>query len=253
MRFDVVTIFPPMIQQALGAGIVGRAIERKMLNVVVHDLRDFTTDKHRVVDDVPYGGGPGMVLKPEPLFRALDAIEHLEDSRPTVLLTSPQGTLLTQRVVERLGRQSRLVLLCGRYEGVDERIRSRVDEEISIGDYVLSGGELPALVIIDAVARMMPGVVGDEQSVAEDSFGRGLLDFPHYTRPAEIAVGIDGQMLRVPDVLMSGNHAEIRRWRKREALARTLARRPDLLATAELDDDERKLLRDLSARRAPQE
>ncbi len=248
MRFDVVTIFPAMIQQALGAGIVGRAIERKTLNVVVHDLRDFTTDKHRVVDDLPYGGGPGMVLKPEPLFRALDAIERLEEGRPTVLLTSPQGTLLTQRVVERLGQHQRLVLLCGRYEGVDERVRSRVDEEISIGDYVLSGGELPALVIIDAVARMVPGVVGDEQSVAEDSFGRGLLDFPHYTRPAEIAAGTQGQTLRVPDVLMSGNHAEIRRWRKREALARTLARRPELLATAELDDDERKLLRELNAR-----
>ena len=253
MRFDVVTIFPAMVQQALGAGIVGRAIERRTLNVVVHDLRDFTTDKHRVVDDVPYGGGPGMVLKPEPLFRALDAIEQLEESRPTVLLTSPQGTLLSQRVVERLGRQPRLVLLCGRYEGVDERVRSRVDEEISIGDYVLSGGELPALVIIDAVARMVPGVVGDEQSVAEDSFGRGLLDFPHYTRPAEIAAGPEGQTLRVPDVLMSGNHAEIRRWRKREALARTLARRPDLLATAELDDEERKLLRELDARRHSQE
>ena len=187
MRFDVVTIFPAMVQQALGAGIVGRAIERKTLNVVVHDLRDFTTDRHRVVDDVPYGGGPGMVLKPEPLFRALDAIESAEESSPTVLLTSPQGTLLTQAVVERLASQPWLVLLCGRYEGVDERVRSRVDEEISIGDYVLSGGELPALVIVDAVARMVPGVVGDEQSVAEDSFGRGLLAYPHYTRPSAFA------------------------------------------------------------------
>ena len=153
----------------------------------------FTTDRHRVVDDVPYGGGPGMVLKPEPLFRALDAIERWSDSRPTVLLTSPQGTLLTQEVVERLSRQPHLVLLCGRYEGVDERVRSRVDEEISIGDYVLSGGELPALVIIDAVARLVPGVVGDEQSVAEDSFSRGLLDFPHYTRPAEVAARSAGR------------------------------------------------------------
>jgi tRNA (guanine37-N1)-methyltransferase len=234
-----------MIQQALVAGIVGRAIERKMLNVVVHDLRDYTTDRHRVVDDVSYGGGPGMVLKPEPLFRALDAIEAMEESRATVLLTSPQGTLLNQRMVERLSRQPRLVLLCGRYEGVDERVRSRVDEEVSIGDYVVSGGELPALVVIDAVARMVPGVVGDEQSVAEDSFGRGLLDVPHYTRPAEIAGGPGGAALKVPDVLLSGNHAEIRRWRKREALARTMARRPDLLEHAELDDEERKLLREL--------
>ena len=249
MRFDIVTIFPAMIQQALVAGIVGRAIERRTLNVVVHDLRDFTTDRHRVVDDMPYGGGPGMVLKPEPLFRALDAIGALEDSRPTVLLTSPQGTLLTQRVVERLSRQPRLVLLCGRYEGVDERVRSRVDEEVSIGDYVLSGGELPALVVVDAVARMVPGVVGDEQSVTEDSFGRGLLDFPHYTRPAEFVAGPGGDALRVPDVLLSGNHAEIRRWRKREALARTLARRPELLEHADLDDEERTLLRELNARR----
>ncbi|HUR35002.1 MAG TPA: tRNA (guanosine(37)-N1)-methyltransferase TrmD [Vicinamibacterales bacterium] len=248
MRFDVVTIFPAMVQHAIGAGIVGRAIERKTLNVVVHDLRDFTTDRHRVVDDVPYGGGPGMVLKPEPLFRALEAIERIEEARPTVILTSPQGTLLTQAVVERLARQPRLVLLCGRYEGVDERVRSRVDEEVSIGDYVLSGGELPALVLIDAVARLVPGVVGDEQSVAEDSFGRGLLDFPHYTRPAAIATGPSGDMLAVPDVLLSGNHAEIRRWRKREALARTLARRPELLAHADLDDEERKLLRELQAR-----
>jgi tRNA (guanine37-N1)-methyltransferase len=247
MRFDVVTIFPALIQHALGAGIVGRAIDRQVLNVVVHDLRDFTTDRHRVVDDVPYGGGPGMVLKPEPLMRALDAIGAADAAPPAVLLTSPQGTRLTQRVVERFSRLPRIVLLCGRYEGIDERVRSRVDEEVSIGDYVVSGGELPALVIIDAVARLVPGVVGDEQSVAEDSFSRGLLDFPQYTRPAEIAVGTVA--MKVPDVLLSGNHAEIRRWRKREALARTLVRRPDLLEQAELDDEERTLLRDLLAQR----
>ena len=249
MRFDVVTIFPAMVRQALDEGIVGRAIERKTLEVVVHDLRDFTTDRHRVVDDVPYGGGPGMVLKPEPLFRALDAIEAQDARAPMVLLTSPQGTRLTQRVVERFSQQPRLVLLCGRYEGIDERVRSRVHEEVSIGDYVLSGGELPALVIIDAVARLVPGVVGDEQSVAEDSFGRGLLDFPHYTRPAEVAAGSSGEVLKVPDVLLSGNHAEIRRWRKREALARTLARRPDLLEAASLDDEEQVLLRELKVGR----
>ena len=249
MRFDVVTIFPAMVRQALDEGIVGRAIERKTLEVVVHDLRDFTTDRHRVVDDVSYGGGPGMVLKPEPLFRALDAIEAQDARAPMVLLTSPQGTRLTQRVVERFSQQPRLVLLCGRYEGIDERVRSRVHEEVSIGDYVLSGGELPALVIIDAVARLVPGVVGDEQSVAEDSFGRGLLDFPHYTRPAEVAAGSSGEVLKVPDVLLSGNHAEIRRWRKREALVRTLARRPDLLDAASLDDEEQVLLRELKAER----
>ena len=154
--------------------------------MVIHDLRDFTTDRHRSVDDVPYGGGPGMVMKPEPIFRALDAIEARRGAAVTVLLMSPQGTRFTQADAERLGTQQHVVLLCGRYEGVDERVRSRVDEEVSIGDYVLSGGELPALVVLDAVARFVPGVVGDDQSVAEDSFSRGLLDFPHYTRPAVV-------------------------------------------------------------------
>jgi tRNA (guanine37-N1)-methyltransferase len=259
MRFDIVTIFPAMVEQVLGAGIVGRAIGRGTLTVTVRDLRDFTTDRHRVVDDVPYGGGPGMVLKPEPIFRALAAIEQDAAARPLVLLTSPQGTRLTQEVAQRLSRSPHVVLLCGRYEGVDERVRLRVDEEISIGDYVLSGGEVPALVIVDAIARLIPGVVGDQQSVVDDSFSRGLLDFPQYTRPAEMAapagrppaaetMGVDAtasETMRVPDVLLSGNHAEIRRWRKREAISRTLARRPDLLDAATLDDEERAILREL--------
>jgi tRNA (guanine37-N1)-methyltransferase len=239
MHFDIVTIFPALIEQAVAAGIVGRAIDRGTLSVAVHDLRAFTTDRHRVVDDVPYGGGPGMVLKPEPIGRALDAIENDGGGTPLVVLTSPQGTRLSQPVAERLTAAARLLIVCGRYEGVDERIRTRIDEEISIGDYVLSGGELAALVIVDAVARLVPGVVGDEQSVAEDSFSRGLLDFPHYTRPAEW----NGD--KVPEVLLSGNHAAIRRWRKREALARTYVRRPDLLAAAALDEEERELLREL--------
>ena len=239
MTVDVVTIFPAMIEQPLAAGILGRAIDRGTLDVVVRDLRDFTSDRHRVVDDVPYGGGPGMVLKPEPIFRALDAIEAERGTPLTVVLTSPQGTRLTQSVAQRLSTAAHLVLLCGRYEGFDERVRERVSEEISIGDYVVTGGELPALVILDAVARYVPGVVGDEQSVAEDSFSRGLLDFPQFTRPAEVAD------LRVPDVLLSGNHAAIRRWRKREALARTLQRRPDLLADAHLDEEEQEILREL--------
>jgi len=180
-----------------------------------------------------------MVMKPEPIFKALDRIEAARGVKPRVLMTSPQGTLFTQAVAARLSHEQHVVLLCGRYEGVDERVRSRVDEEISIGDYVLSGGELAALVVIDAVARFVPGVVGDDQSVAEDSFSRGLLDFPHYTRPAEVGAE------KVPEVLLSGNHAEIRRWRKREALARTLARRPELLDTAALDDEERALLVEL--------
>ena len=220
MTFDIVTIFPAMIRQALVDGVVGRAIDRGTLDVAIHDLRDFTTDRHRVVDDMPYGGGPGMVLKPEPIFRALDAIDERRGRPLTTVLMSPQGSRFTQAEAARLSRAEHVVLLCGRYEGVDERVRARVAEEISIGDYVLSGGELPALVVVDAVARMVPGVVGDDQSVADDSFSRGLLDFPHYTRPAEVGP------LRVPDVLLSGNHAEIRRWRKRESLSRTLDRRP---------------------------
>jgi len=251
MRFDIVTIFPAMIEGALAAGIVGRAIDRGALEVRVHDLRAFTTDRHRVVDDVPYGGGPGMVLKPEPIFRALEAIEAVGAPgapRPIVVLASPQGTRLTQAVGQRLSGLPHLVVLCGRYEGVDDRVRARVDEEISIGDYVLSGGELPALVIVDVVARLVPGVVGDGQSVVEESFSRGLLDFPQFTRPAEVTIG-GPATLKVPDVLMSGNHAAIRRWRKREAVTRTLARRPDLLADAALDDEEREILRDLVAQR----
>jgi len=243
VTFDIVTIFPSMIRQALADGVVGRAIERGTLDVAIHDLRDFTTDRHRVVDDMPYGGGPGMVLKPEPIFRALDHVEAARGGRLTMVLMSPQGSRFTQAEAARFSRSEHVVLLCGRYEGVDERVRARVAEEISIGDYVLSGGELPALVVIDAVARLVPGVVGDDQSVVDDSFSRGLLDFPHYTRPAEVGP------LRVPDVLLSGNHAEIRRWRKRESLSRTLDRRPELLAEAVLDEEEREILRELVAER----
>jgi len=262
MTFDIVTIFPAMIEQPLAAGIVGRAIERGTLDVKVRDLRDFTTDRHRVVDDVPYGGGPGMVLKAEPIFRALDAIA-LDRGQPlTVIMTSPQGRPFTHEDAQRLSRHDHVVVLCGRYEGFDERVRERVAEELSIGDYVLTGGELPALVILDAVARFVPGVVGDEQSVAADSFNRGLLDFPQYTRPAEVTVsggwsatalerrslgegGSAERVAKVPDVLLSGNHGEIRRWRKREALSRTLDRRPDLLADAKLDEEEKEILKEL--------
>jgi len=256
MQVDIVTIFPAMFAEPLKTGVVGRGIERGVLTVKVRDLRDFTTDRHRVVDDVPYGGGPGMVLKPEPIFRALDAIAG-GGAAPWVLLTSPQGERLTQAVAERLSRAPHLVILCGRYEGVDDRVRTRVDEEASIGDFVLSGGELAALVIVDVVARLLPGVVGDEQSVAEDSFNRGLLDFPHFTRPAQLTWdGIGPAELAVPEVLLSGNHAEIRRWRKRQALARTLERRPDLLSTAAieaLDDEEREILAELKKSRATAE
>jgi tRNA (guanine37-N1)-methyltransferase len=185
-----------------------------------------------------------MVLKPDPIFRALDAIERDHGAAPHVVLTSPQGRRFTHGEAQRLSGLDHLVLLCGRYEGFDDRVRQRVTEELSIGDYVLTGGELAALVILDAVARFVPGVVGDEQSVAEDSFSRGLLDFPQFTRPAEVAAGAE-RVLKVPDVLMSGNHAQIRRWRKREALARTLERRPDLLADASLDEEEQEILKEL--------
>jgi tRNA (guanine37-N1)-methyltransferase len=259
MTFDIVTIFPAMIEQPLATGILGRAIDRGTLDVKVRDLRDFTTDRHRVVDDVPYGGGPGMVLKPEPIFRALDTIEAERGTPLTVVMTSPQGRRFTQAEAQRLSGAAHIVLLCGRYEGFDDRVRERVTEELSIGDYVLTGGELPALVILDAVARFVPGVVGDEQSVAEDSFSRGLLDFPQFTRPAEVtsagprtsgSASLSGErILKVPDVLLSGNHAEIRRWRKREALSRTLNRRPDLLDGAALDEEEVELLRELKGAR----
>jgi tRNA (guanine37-N1)-methyltransferase len=253
MTIDVVTIFPAMIEQALAAGIIGRAIASGVLDVKVRDLRDFTTDRHRVVDDVPYGGGPGMVLKPDPIFRALDAIEAERGGTARVVLMSPQGERFTQAGAQRLSREAHLVLLCGRYEGFDDRVRERVHEELSIGDYVLTGGELPALVVLDAVVRYVPGVVGDDRSVAEDSFSRGLLDFPQYTRPAEVTVrsatALAERVLKVPDVLLSGNHAEIRRWRKREALSRTLERRPDLLAGATLDEEEQELLKELKHER----
>ena len=244
MTFDIVTIFPAMIEQPLAAGIIGRAIERGTLDVKVRDLREFTSDRHRVVDDVPYGGGPGMVLKAEPIFRVLDAIEQARGPGASlhVIMTSPQGRQFTHDDAKRLSALDHVVVLCGRYEGFDDRVRERVAEELSIGDYVLTGGELAALVILDAVARFVPGVVGDEQSVAGDSFNRGLLDFPQYTRPAEVS---SGRVLKVPDVLLSGNHGEIRRWRKREALSRTLDRRPDLLADAALDDEEVEILKEL--------
>jgi len=243
VRIDLVTIFPRLCDGPLGEGIVRRAIDRGIVDVRVHDLRDYTTDRHRSVDDVSYGGGPGMVFKPEPLFRAVDAIRG-EGEVDAVILTSPQGRTFTQREAERLAALRHIVVLCGRYEGIDDRVRSALaTEEVSIGDYVLSGGELPALVMVDAVVRLLPGAVGDEESVDVDSFSRGLLDFPHFTRPAEY------RGWRVPDELLSGNHAEIRRWRMREALSRTLALRPDLLPTADLDSEEREILRVLMEER----
>ena len=240
MKFDIVTVFPRMVNLLFQEGVLGRAVERGVLDVEVHDLRDFSEDRHRVVDDVPYGGGPGMVLKAEPLLRAVEFVTRQRGEPGAIVLTSPQGRRFSHHEALRLSRLSHVTVLCGRYEGIDERVRERVaTEEISIGDYVLTGGELPAMVILDAVARLVPGVVGDAQSVVGESFVRNLLDFPQYTRPSEF------QDMKVPAVLLSGHHGEIRRWRKREAVRRTLERRPDLLAAAVLDEEERQLLREL--------
>jgi tRNA (guanine37-N1)-methyltransferase len=221
---DVITIFPAMVEAVLGAGVGGRARERGLVDVRVRDLRDYTDDRHRTVDDVPYGGGPGMVMKAEPLFRAVDAIAAERGAPSAVVLMTPQGRVFDQETALRLSRLERLILICGRYEGVDERVaEGLVTDEISIGDYVLTGGELAALVVLDAVVRLVPGVVGDAESVAAESFADGLLDFPHYTRPASVR-GRD-----VPDVLLSGNHAEIARWRQAQRRERTERRRPDLI------------------------
>jgi len=240
VKFDIVTIFPRMVEASLEEGIVGRAIQRGLLDLKVHDLRDHTADRHRTVDDVPFGGGAGMVMKPEPLFRAVQAIRDRRGAPGAVILTSPDGALFTHWQAERLSGLDHVVVLCGRYEGVDGRVRDHLaTEALSIGDFVVSGGELPALVIVDAVARLIPGVVGDESNVAADSFASGLLDFPQYTRPAEF------EGLGVPPVLLSGHHAEIRRWRRREALRRTLDQRPGLLERAELSSEDRAMVEEI--------
>lgn len=240
MDIDVITLIPEVFTAYLGKGIMSRAVEKGVLGVNVHNLRDFAADRHRTVDDYPFGGGPGMVLKPEPLSRA---IEHVKsDGRETLtIMLSPQGRPFSQSMAGELSKeQRRLLFICGRYEGVDERVRELyVDEEISIGDYVLTGGELAALVIIDAVARLLPGALGDECSKEEESFSWGILDYPHYTRPHE------WHGLKAPEVLLSGNHREIARWRRKEALRRTLKRRPDLLERALLTEEDGKLIAEI--------
>jgi tRNA (guanine37-N1)-methyltransferase len=217
LRFDVVTLFPEIFQPVFRAGVVGRAIDRGLLELHPHDLREHTHDRHRQVDDIPYGGGPGMVLKPEPLFEAIEAIRA--ENRGPVILLEPWGEPFTQQIARELAAEPGLVIVCGRYEGIDDRVREKLaDREISIGDYVLSGGEIPAMVVIDAVSRLLPGVLGDEESLSGDSFTADLLGHPQYTRPAEF------RGLRVPEVLLSGNHREIEAWRQAQARRRTLAR-----------------------------
>lgn len=240
MNVAVISIFPELIRTYLGESLIGKATQRGLFQAQVLDLRSFATDRHHTVDDSPYGGGPGMVMKTEPFERAIQSV--LSDGKPTMtMLMSPQGKPLTQARAEALAREPRrLLFLCGRYEGIDERvIEEYVDEEYSIGDYVLSGGELAALVIIEAALRLVPGVVGDDDSLRDESFSWGILDYPHYTRPEE------WRGRRVPDVLMSGNHREIDRFRRREALRRTLERRPDLLDRAELSIEDRKMLENI--------
>ena len=236
MRFDVITLFPEMIRAQSAHGIQGRAVERGLVEVMTWNPRDYTQDRHGSVDDRPYGGGPGMVMQVQPLRDTLRAVRAEAGAAPVIYL-SPQGQRLTQARIRELSGMAGLILLAGRYEGIDERvIDTEVDEELSIGDYVLSGGELPALVLMDAVTRLIPGALGDADSAQADSFMDGVLDYPHYTRPEEI----DGS--RVPAPLLGGNHAEIRRWRLKQALGRTWLRRPDLLQAVELDAERQSLL-----------
>lgn len=244
--FDIITIFPEIFHAYLGEGILKRALQRELLDVKVYNLRDFATDKHRTVDDYPYGGGPGMVMKIEPIYNAVQTIKYDGVERLTVML-SPQGKVYNQGMAEYLLRKKRRILfICGRYEGIDERVReSLIDEEISIGDYVMTGGELAALVIIDTIARLIPGVLGDEESAKEESFTWGILDYPHYTRPP------DFMGMKVPEILLSGNHKEIWKWRRREAIKRTLQRRPDLLKKAELSEEDKELLKDINRGHCP--
>ena len=241
MRIDVLTLFPGMFAAYLGESILQRAQAAGLLAINVHNIRDYATGRHRVTDEPPFGGGGGMVLKPEPIFTAAEAIVGGASPGPRRILLSPQGRPLTQALAAALADEPWLLLLCGRYEGVDERVREHlVDDEISIGDYVLTGGELAALVVIDAVARHVPGVLGDEHAAARDSFAIGLLEGPHYTRP----VSFRGH--EVPDVLRSGHAGRIARWRREAALRRTWQRRPDLLLTAELDEADRLFLMTLA-------
>lgn len=245
---DVVTIFPGMVTQALSFGMPRRAVESGRLKVRAMDLRDYAEGPHRQVDDYPYGGTAGMVMKPEPLYRAVEAAQQDDGPDPYVVYMTPQGETLSQRACERLSLQPRLLIICGRYKGVDERVRmDLVDEEFSIGDYVVSGGEMPALVLVDAVARLLPGVLSDAESALNDSFADDLLDAPHYTRPAEWA----GRS--APEALLSGDPKKVQAWRRREALRRTWSRRPELLEEADLSDEDLQVLAELRTEKDTEE
>lgn len=239
IRFEILTLFPDFFKGPLSESIISRACEKNLIGIRIINIRDFTADKHHVADDYPYGGGAGMVMKPEPIARAIRSLKE-ESPQPRVIYLTPQGKPFSQQRARELAQMDRIILLCGHYEGIDERVRMRlVDEEISIGDYVLTGGETPALIVLDAVARMIPGVLGNEDSFRNDSFYDGILDYPHYTRPEEF----EGD--RVPETLLSGHHKKIEEWRRREALARTLRVRPDLLEHAPLSEKDRRMVDEL--------
>lgn len=247
MRIDVLTIFPQMFDVPFSFGIFKRAIDQDLVSINVHNIRDYTHDKHHTVDDYPHGGGPGMVLKPEPVFEAVAAVKaQLPDESGTaqlpIILLTPQGRLFNQQIAMELSKYRHLIMICGRYEGIDERVVEHlVTDEISIGDYVLTGGELPALVVIDTVIRLLPGVLGSEDSVQEDSHANGLLEYPQYTRPAVF------RDWPVPEILLSGNHAQIARWRREQIIRRTLERRPDLIDMTKLGQEEKQLVEQFTA------
>jgi tRNA (guanine37-N1)-methyltransferase len=243
LRIHVLSIFPEIFVSPLRESILKRAQEKSLASVELHDLRHFTTDRHRSTDDAPYGGGPGMIMLPEPLVRGIETLRRVEPGLHAIL-TCPQGALFTQQRARELSRYEALLFVCGRYGGVDERVRAFVDEDLSIGDYVLTGGELAALVMMDAIIRLVPGVLGNEASAGDDSFAEWLLDAPQYTRPREF------RGRQVPAVLLTGNHQQIRRWRRREALRRTLERRPELLKRARLGEEDRVLLDELQGLRS---
>ena len=240
MKIDILTLFPEMFESPFAASIIKRAREKGLIHIEMTNIRDFAHDKHRIVDDYPFGGGAGMVMKPEPILEAVDFVTGRREpgeKKAKVLLMCPKGRVFNQEIARELAREEHLVVICGHYEGIDERVRAEVvDDEISIGDFVLTGGELPAMIIVDAVARMIPGVLGEEQSFVTDSFFDGLLEYPQYTRPREFA----GH--KVPDILLSGNHEQIRLWRRKMSLERTLKSRPDLLKYDDLSPEDKKLL-----------
>lgn len=241
MRIDVLTLFPEMLEGVFGASILGKARDKGIVSLNAVNFRDYANNKHNTVDDYPYGGGGGMVLKPEPLFAAVEDLAAEGVKQPRVILMCPQGETFTQRKAEELSGEEHLVFVCGHYEGYDERIREHlVTDELSIGDYVLTGGELPAMVVVDSVVRLLPGVLGNETSAVTDSFSTGLLEYPHYTRPAVF------RDWEVPEVLLSGHHANVEAWRREQSLLRTLRRRPELLESAELTAKERAWLRRLA-------